>query len=106
MEFLQNEKVLNRFADGSYIHQDDKILSFTKNDLVFVFNFNPQKSFEGYFIPVLKGGKYKVILNSDSNKFGGFNRVSEDYIYKTKKEAKGFRCYLPNRTAIVFKKVK
>ena len=106
IEFLQNEKVLNRFADNSFIHEDDKILSFTKDNLVFVFNFNPQKSFEGYFIPTLKSGKYKVILNSDNQKFGGFNRVSEDYIYKTEKEKLGFKCYLPNRTAIVFKKVK
>ena len=106
IEFLQKEKVLNRFAEDSFIHEDDKVLSFTKNNLVFVFNFNPTKSFENYFLPTFKKGKYKVILNSDSEKFGGFNRVSEDYIYKTEKEKLGFKCYLPNRTAIVFKKVK
>ena len=106
IEFLQKEKVLNRFSDNSLIHEDDKILSFTKNDLVFVFNFNPIKSFENYFIPALKSGKYKVILNTDSEKFGGFNRVGEEYIYKTEKEKVGFNCYLPNRTAIVFKRVK
>ena len=106
ISFLQSENVLNRFADSSFIHEDDKVLSFTKNDLIFAFNFNPTKSFESYFLPAFKKGKYKVIFNSDSEKFGGFNRVSEDYIYKTEKEKLGFNCYLPNRTAIVFKKVK
>ncbi len=107
ISFLQNEKVLKRFSDGSLIHQDDKILSFTKNDLVFVFNFNPTKSFEGYFIPTKLRGKYKVILNTDNTDFGGFGRIQEDYIYKTEKTKdgkSGFKCYLPNRTAIVFKK--
>ncbi len=106
--FLQNEDVLKCFASSSYIHQDDKILSYTKKDLVFVFNFNPTKSFEGYFIPTKKSGNYKVILNTDNADFGGFNRIDESYIYKTQKINKqnGIKCYLPNRTCLVFKKEK
>ena len=70
------------------------------------FNFNKEKSFDGYFVPVSKEGEYSVILSSDDGEFGGFTRVDTQIIYKAKKTSDGrvgFNCYLPNRTAIVFK---
>ena len=65
------------------------------------------KSFDGYFIPVEKEGTYEIILSSDDGTYGGFNRVDTTYKYKAEKTPAdwvGFQCYLPSRSAIVFKK--
>jgi 1,4-alpha-glucan branching enzyme len=47
-------------------------------------------------------GKYKIILNSDDKKFGGFGRIEGDPVYSSDKEGK-IQIYLPNRTCLIFK---
>ena len=83
---------------------------YTKNKLAFTFNFHPTKSFDGYFVPVEEEGTYSVVMSSDDEAFGGFNRVDKTYKYVAEKRKDdgriGFYCYLPNRSAIVFKKDK
>ena len=96
IQLLQKERILG-----------DKVMVYTKGNLVFVFNFHPYKSFEGYFIPVAKDGSYKVLLTTDEERFGGHDRVDTKYVYKTETledGREGFLCYLPSRSAIVFKK--
>ena len=107
VKLLKDNGLLSKKAECKWIHEDDKIIIFTKGDFVFAFNFHPTKSFDGYFVPVSKSGNYEVALSSDSGEFGGFSRVDTDRVYKTYKTSDkqlGFNCYLPNRSAIVFKK--
>ena len=109
VELLKKEKVLCKKSESLWVHQYDKIIMYAKGNLIFAFNFNPTKSFEGYFVPVKKKGEYKVILSSDDKKFGGFERIDKDYVYTAEKiddGRTGFKCYLPARSAIVLKKVK
>ena len=104
---LKGEGILEKKAIYLNIDHNEKIIIYSKGDLVFAFNFNPTKSFEGYFIPVKKSGEYDVILSTDYTEFGGFERVDREYRYKSralKEKGKGFYCYLPCRTAIVFKR--
>ena len=106
---LKKEKIMDKAPENRWMHQDDKILIYTKGDLVFIFNFHPTKSFEKYFIPVGKKGKYKVILSSDDGLFGGFSRVDTQITYQTfttPDNWNGFHCYLPNRSAIALKRVR
>jgi len=108
IKLLKEEKVLEKESVNRWMHQDDKMLIYSKGDLVFIFNFHPSKSFDGYFIPVGKKGKYKVVLSSDDSKFGGYSRVDANHIYDafvTPADWKGFQCYVPSRTAIVLKKI-
>lgn len=108
IKLLKEEKLLPMSAVNRWMHQDDKILIYTKGDVVFVFNFHPERSFDGYFVPVGKEGTYKVVLSSDDEKFGGFSRVDTKVVYNAKTTPHGwvgFQCYLPSRTAIVLKKV-
>lgn len=108
IKLLKDEDILSLSAENRWLHQDDKMLIYTKGDIVFIFNFHPTKSFEGYFIPVGKEGKYKVILSSDDGQFGGFSRVDttiEYESYTTPAGWIGFNYYVPNRTAVVLKKV-
>ncbi len=106
---LKSEAVLSDAAVNRWMHQEDKVLIYTKGNLTFLFNFHPSKSFDGYFVPVGKAGKYRVVLSTDEERFGGFGRVDMKYRYQAKSTVDGrigFPCYLPCRTATVLKRVK
>ncbi len=107
IKFLKNERLMNKKTQSQWIDQGDKVLIYTKKKVAFAFNFNPEKSFENYFVPVEEEGFYKVVLSSDDSNFGGFDRVDKVYRYKAEKTVDGrlgFFTYLPARTAIAYKK--
>ncbi len=90
-------------------NKPDKVLAFHRGLFLFVFNFNPTQSFTDYGIP-LGAGKYKVVLNTDSGRFGGNDLVDEQISYYTLPSAgitsqHYLKLYLPARTALVLKKV-
>lgn len=108
IHFIRRERLLKKKAESRWLHQDDKVIIYNKDNLIFVFNFHPTKSFEGYFVPVAKEGTYQVVLSTDEGRFGGFDRVDRQYCYETTKtpaEWVGFSCYLPTRCAMVFRKI-
>lgn len=87
---------------------ENKILVFRKGSLIFIFNFNPERSFPSYFLPTHETGKFAVVLSTDSREFGGHGRADEEYIYNTRvnqENMSGFDVYSPARTAIAFKKI-
>ncbi len=106
---LQKNRVLS--AEESYhlwMHEWDKVMMYQRGNVIFVFNFHPNKSFQGYFVPVMEPGDYKVILSSDDSRFGGYNRVSTSMIYHSIQLPDGrfgFLLYIPSRTATALKKV-
>lgn len=51
-------------------NDEDQVLAFQRKDLIFVFNFNPKKSFTDYGFLVTPG-KYMAVLNTDSPLYGG-----------------------------------
>lgn len=90
----------------------DQILAYMRKDLLFVFNFSPNKSYTdyGFLVPP---GKYEVILNTDNHAFGGFGLVDEsiehftmaDPLYDS--ENKGWlKLYLPARSAMALRRIK
>jgi len=96
-----------------YWHNDgDQVLAFGRGDLVFVFNFNPTRSFSDYGFLVPRGS-YRTVLDSDSIEYGGYGRVDDklehftlvDPLYK-KVRKEWLKLYLPARSAIVLKKVR
>lgn len=108
LAFLKRERTLAKIPKKGTIHNDDKIISYIKGKSIFAFNFNPNKSFEGYFIETDSMGEYSVIFSTDDKEFGGFSRIDKEYIYKTETLPDGrigFKCYLPSRTAAVFKRM-
>ena len=107
IKLLKGERLGSKKAKNQWIQDGDKVIIYTKKKVAFAFNFNPDRSFENYFVPVEEEGDYKVILSTDDDSFGGFERIDKEYIYKTEKMPDGrigFMCYLPSRTAIVLKK--
>ena len=88
---------------------DDQVLAFKRGDLVFVFNFNPVKSFTGYGI-LAPEGEYSGVMNSDSPEFGGHGNISDDVKHFTQHDelyskygVSWLKLYLPARTAQVLR---
>lgn len=84
------------------VDENKKIIAFERNDLVLVFNFSPDNSFTDYEIEV-PGGVYCTVLDSDSEKYGGFARRLPEQKYFTLSKNSGLfiSLYLPSRTALV-----
>lgn len=90
----------------SWKHEDDKVIAFERNNLLFIFNFHNCKSFTDYRIGVELAGKYKVILSTDDKEFGGFDRIDKNVEHHTFPEGWAGRrnymqLYIPCRVAIV-----
>ncbi len=108
ISLIKNEQILSQKTVCRYIDYDKKVIIYSKGDTVFAFNFHPNNSYENFFVSTGKIGKFKVVLTTDDGVFGGYNRVDKNYVYTAKrgyKTTSGFGCYLPQRSATVFKKV-
>jgi 1,4-alpha-glucan branching enzyme len=113
MKLIGSVKDYQKKEVVEYWHNDgDQVLAFGRGDLVFVFNFNPVRSFSDYGFLVPRGS-YKTVLDSDSIEFGGYGRVDDnvehftltDPLYK-KVRKEWLKLYLPARSAMVLKKVR
>jgi len=110
IRFINDHKLLTiPSVDFVMENKPDKVLAYHRGLFLFVFNFNPNQSFTDYGIP-LGPGKYKIILNTDSGRFGGNDLVDTNINYYTLPSADitsqhYLKIYLPARTALVFKKI-
>ncbi len=108
VEYVKERGLLKKIAKLQYIHNDDKMLVYSKGESLFVFNFSPTKSYDAYFVTTPTTGKYKAVLSTDQDKYGGNDNVDMQYVYTAKKQKDGkvgFLCYIPLRTATVFEPV-
>ena len=81
-----------------------------RGDLIFVFNFNPVKSFAdyGFLVPT---GSYDVVLNTDAREFGG-NGLADDHVLHltnydplyVEDRKEWLKLYIPARSAVVLKR--
>jgi 1,4-alpha-glucan branching enzyme len=91
-------------------NRPDQILAFERGNFIFVFNFNPARSFTDYGIPS-GPGKFKIMLNTDNSAYGGMGNVDESLTYFAKGAAKHgsayyLMLYIPTRSALVLKRLK
>ena len=82
-----------------------------RGDLLFVFNWHPQRSIPGYEVPVPAPGRYRIVLSSDAKRFGGYGRIDEsvDAFSFPRTHADGsvghyIKVYNLSRAALVLKK--
>lgn len=110
IQLINGNKLLSvPSVDLVWENKADKVMAFHRGLFLFVFNFSPSESFTDYGIP-LGAGKYRIVLNTDSGRFGGNDLVDEEISYYTMPSAgidsqHYLKMYLPARTALVFKKV-
>ena len=85
----------------------DKVLAFWRDGLVYVFNFNANKSFTDYGIMVPPGRRFRLVLDTDEVRFGGQGRIKPRQVFtpepvvKDNERVDYVRLYLPARTALV-----
>lgn len=91
-------------------NDDDQILAYMRGDLIFVFNFNPTRSFTdyGFLVPT---GSYDVVLNTDAKEYGGFGFADDSLTHLTNydqlyvnQHKEWLKLYIPARSAVVLKK--
>ncbi|KAJ8538179.1 hypothetical protein K7X08_014719 [Anisodus acutangulus] len=102
----------------SSMDEDNKVVVFERGDLVFVFNFHPDNTYEGYKVGCDLPGKYRVALDSDAWEFGGHGRVGHDVDHFTSPEGtpgvpetnfngrpNSFKVLSPARTCVAYYRV-
>ena len=92
-------------------HNDgDQILAFSRGELIFVFNFNPTRSFTdyGFLVPT---GSYEVVLNTDAKEFGGNGLADDTVMHMTvfdpmyvSDRKEWLKLYVPARSAVVLRR--
>ena len=91
-------------------NEPDKVLAFLRGDLMFVFNFNPMRSFEGYGVLVPPATSWQHVMDTDEQRFGGQGRICPRHVYEPVlvrdrgELVQQIRLYLPARTAIVLRR--
>ena len=103
---ILDDLTINRIFENN----TDKVVAYMRGELLFVFNFHPDRSFTDYGIPVQ--GKFRIILDTDDLQYGGFDRIDRSTVYLSIKKAERniinaplyLYLYLPSRTGIVFKR--
>ena len=94
-------------------NEPDKVLAFLRGDFLFVFNFNPTRSFTDYGILVPPATKWRHLFDTDELRFGGQGRIAADGMYEPElvrdaernELVQQVRLYLPARTAVVLRRV-
>ncbi len=108
---LKSEPKIQKLPVQEIWHNDgDQILAYKRGELIFVFNFSPTRSYEGYGFMVPEG-KYEVVLNTDAKDFGGNGFADDTLPHFTnfdpllKPEGKGWlQLYIPARSAVVLRR--
>ena len=111
LKVLKKEKNIQKTPIVEIWHNDgDQILAFQRGNLLFFFNFSPNRSYDGYGFMV-KEGMYEYILNTDDTAYGG-NGLNDDTVKhftnwdaELARDSKGWlQLYLPARSACVLRK--
>ncbi len=112
IKLLRGEKNIQKSPVVEIWHNDgDQVLAYSRNGLVFVFNFSYNRSFTDYGFMV-KQGAYDVVLNTDNPAYGGHGLNDDSIRHFTNydpllaRDGKGWlKLYLPARSALVLQKV-
>ena len=110
LHLIREQRAFQKSAIKPVCQNDgDQVLAFLRDDLLFVFNFNPVRSFTDYGLLVPRGA-YHEVLDTDDVRYGGsgFNDASvthfssPDPLY-AKQRKDWLKLYLPARTALVLR---
>ena len=108
VSLAQDKKIFGKAPRSLYIDDEAKILVYERGGIIFALNFSPTVSQESYFVKTVTKGEYVPVLSSDDSRFGGWDRISMDetYLSKKTKDGNGFNLYLPARTGVCLVKKK
>jgi len=104
------EKYQTMVSSHQYVSrkdEDSKMIVFERGDALYVFNFHPVTAYSDFRVGCKQAGKYKIVLNSDREEFGGWNNVNEKAeFFANEQQHDGrpasFQVYAPPRTCVVY----
>ncbi|MDD4101230.1 MAG: alpha amylase C-terminal domain-containing protein [Kiritimatiellae bacterium] len=94
-----------------FVSDTHKVLVFERGKLVFLLNFHSDCSVTDFSVMV-PPGEYRLVLDSDEERFGGQGRIGKDQTFNLLTEMRGnelchvIKVYLPCRTAMVLERRK
>ena len=109
VELCRSKPLYEKAPRSLFIDADKQVLVYERGGLIFALNFSPSGYYTDYMMTVPSAGKYRVLLSTDEGRFGGWDRISEEYIYQAKKQPDGtykFPIYLPARCGLCMAKVR
>ncbi len=75
LQLAQDTNLLSaRPARPLNMDEQNQVMAFERGELLFVFNWNGQRAIPDYRLPAPAHGEWKVILDSDDPRFGGYGR--------------------------------
>jgi 1,4-alpha-glucan branching enzyme len=97
-----------RIPDGKgqfllHVDESSKVIAFLRGNLIFIFNFHPNRSHTDYWIPAAPGS-YRILLDTDRSGYGGLDRQDVNITHNTVLDIihrHFLSLYLPARTALV-----
>ncbi len=96
----ETELLRTRPARPLNLDEENQVMAFERAGLVFVFNWNGQRAIPDYLLPAPTHGEWKVVLDSDDPKFGGYGRQDHRVNHFTDKH-QNLSLYLLPRTVTV-----
>lgn len=84
LAFVRKYGVMGRgYAYNLNMDQKNQTMVFSYGDLLFVFNWSPFNSIAEYIVPVYEPGKYRIVLDTDAELFGGQGRDDDSVAHFT-----------------------
>ena len=99
---LAQETDLLASAPARPLNMDEKnqVMAFERGGLVFIFNWSGTAAIPDYKLPAPTHGEWRVVLDSDELRFGGFGRLDNSITHFTDK-GQNLSLYLLPRTVLV-----
>jgi 1,4-alpha-glucan branching enzyme len=108
--YEQHDFIASSLPHALHLHDGDNVMAFARGEYIFVFNFHPATSFTGYGIAADPHRSYRLVLDTDEQRFSGHARLAADqqYIPVAAEGEGGFdayyiQLYLPARCALVLR---
>ena len=103
-----NPELADSVEELRYAHEEDQVLCYSREDLFFIYNFAPERSYADYEINVPKG-IYQEVLDTDSPLYGGYGLINHSVLHHSELvgdegEQHKIRIYLPARTGIILQR--
>ena len=99
VKFVKGRDLLSHDTHCISIDDEKKVLVYERGGVIFAINLHPENSYENYKISIPHNYPYRVSLSTDDSRYGGWDRISLDTIYRRGKDGT-ISVYLPARSAM------
>lgn len=99
IKFVKSRDLLSHDVHCICIDDEKKVLVYERGGVIFAINLHPENSYENYTIPLPHNYPYRVSLSTDDSRYGGWDRISLDTVYRRGKDGT-ISVYLPARSAM------